>query len=100
MMACLLLKYCHYHMDVNGEKMDLRYLRDTDGREVDFVVLKDRRPLFAVECKFKSKSFSKNIYYFKTRTSIPVFYQVDLHGHDRQVDAGLVMTSFLAFLQI
>ncbi len=31
--------------------MDLRFLRDTDGREVDFVVLEDRKPLFAVEVK-------------------------------------------------
>ena len=31
--------------------MELRYLRDTDKREVDFVVLKDSKPVFAVELK-------------------------------------------------
>jgi hypothetical protein len=31
--------------------MDLRFLRDVDKREVDFLVLKDGRPEFAVECK-------------------------------------------------
>jgi uncharacterized protein len=36
--------------------MELRYLRDTDKREVDFVVLRDRRPLFAVECKSGEKA--------------------------------------------
>jgi hypothetical protein len=31
--------------------MELRFLRDTQAREVDFVVVRDKRPLFAVECK-------------------------------------------------
>jgi hypothetical protein len=31
--------------------MELRFLRDTDKREIDFVVIKDKKPLFAVECK-------------------------------------------------
>ncbi|MCY4513018.1 MAG: hypothetical protein OXB86_04955, partial [Bdellovibrionales bacterium] len=95
--ACLLLKFCHYHQDVNGERMELRYLRDTDKREVDFVVLKNRKPLFAVECKTQNKLFSKNIHYFKERTSIPVFYQVCLSGSDRQIGDGLIMTSISAF---
>ena len=97
MMACLLLKYCHYHIDANGEKMELRYLRDTDKREVDFVVVKNKKPLFAVECKLKSKSFSKNIHYFKERTSIPKFYQVHLYGSEKQIVRGLMMTSFSSF---
>ena len=97
MTACLLLKFCHYHQDVNGEKMELRYLRDTDKWEVDFVVLKNRKPLFAVECKIKNKFFSKNIPYFKERTSIPVFYQVGLNGDDRQIGDGLIMTSISGF---
>ena len=54
MMACQLLKYCHFHEDVDGYKMELRYLRDTDKREVDFVVLKNKKPCFAVECKLKA----------------------------------------------
>ena len=56
--------------------MDLRYLRDKEGREVDFVVLQDQQPLFAVECKFSESTLSKHIKYFKERTNIPKFYQV------------------------
>ena len=97
MMACQLLKFCHFHEDTCGEKMELRYLRDTDGREVDFLILKKKKPLFAVECKLRSKSFSKDIYYFKERVSIPTLYQVNISGEDRQVGEGLVMTSFLNF---
>lgn len=71
-----LLKYCHFHEDTSGEKMELRFLRDTDGREVDFVVLKNNKPLFAVECKSGEKQVSPNLKYFADRTTIPKFYQV------------------------
>jgi predicted AAA+ superfamily ATPase len=42
LVACRLLKYCRWREDVEGHSMELRYLRDTDKREVDFVVLRDR----------------------------------------------------------
>jgi predicted AAA+ superfamily ATPase len=62
--------------------MELTYLRDTDGREIDFVVLKDKKPMFAVECKTGEKSLSPYIRYFKERTNIPKFYQVHLGRKD------------------
>lgn len=42
LVACQLLKYCHFQEDCEGDKMELRYLRDVDGREIDFVVIKNR----------------------------------------------------------
>ena len=99
MMACQLLKFCHYHEDANGDKMELKYLRDTDKREVDFVVIKNKKPLFGVECKVQNDTFSKNIHYFKERTTIPRFYQVGLDGVDRQIAHNLSMTSFSKFCQ-
>lgn len=80
--ASHLLKYCHFIEDTEGFKMELRFIRDTDKREVDFVVLKDRKPIFAVECKTGEKSLSKNINYFQERTNIPEFYQVHLGNKD------------------
>lgn len=62
--------------------MELRYLRDTDGREIDFVILKNKVPIFAVECKSGEKSLSPHINYFKARTQIPEFYQVHLGTRD------------------
>jgi len=66
--------------------MELRFLRDTDKREVDFVVLQNREPLFAVECKSGEKSVSPAIHYFAERTAIPHFYQV--HLGDRHFERG------------
>jgi predicted AAA+ superfamily ATPase len=76
LVACQLLKYCHFVEDTEGHEMELRFIRDTDLREVDFVVIKDNKPLFAAECKTGDMGISKHVKYFAERTSIPVFYQV------------------------
>ena len=86
LVASQLLKYCHFIEDTEGHAMELRYLRDTDKREVDFVVLKGRRPLFAVECKTGERDTSPAIPYFAERTPIPRFYQV--HLGDRYFERG------------
>lgn len=78
MVASQLLKYCHWVEDTQGYSMELRYLRDTDKREVDFVVLKDRKPIFAVECKSGDKAIGPALRYFAERTPIPRFYQTHL----------------------
>jgi predicted AAA+ superfamily ATPase len=80
--ACQLLKYCHFQEDSQGFRMELRFLRDTDKREIDFVVLKERKPLFAVECKTGERGVSPAIPYFRERTGIPRFYQVHLGTKD------------------
>ncbi len=88
-MASHLLKYCHFIEDTDGEKMELRFLRDRDLREIDFVVLKNKKPIFAVECKSGERNLSKHIQYFKLRTNIPEFYQV----HRGQTDFGNAKTT-------
>ena len=76
--------------------MELRFLRDTDRREVDFVVIHDNEPLFAVECKTGEKSPSRAIAYFRKRTRIADFYQVHLGERD-YVANGTRMLSFRSF---
>lgn len=82
LVALQLLKYCHHLEDTEGARMELRYLRDINGREIDFVVLKDRKPLFAVECKSGSKKPNPAAAYYRQRTQIPIFYQVHLGTED------------------
>ena len=74
--ASQLLKYCQFIEDTEGYRMELRFLRDTDKREIDFVVIKDGIPEFAVECKTGEKDIGASIHYFKERVQIPKFYQV------------------------
>lgn len=96
MVASQLLKYCHWLEDSEGETMELRFLRDVDKREVDFVVLKNKQPLFAVECKSGEKSIGSNIHYFAQRTTIPVFYQVH-RGKAAYGDAKIRVMPFTQF---
>lgn len=96
LVASQLLKYCHLVEDVDGFKMDLRFLRDTDKREVDFVVLRDGEPLFAVECKTGEKNVSPSMFYFMERTDIPRFYQVHAGTRD-YVKKGIRVLPFHTF---
>jgi predicted AAA+ superfamily ATPase len=98
LVASQLLKYCHFKEDTEGHRMSLRYVRDTDKREVDFVVLRGESPELAVECKTGERSLSASSRYFKERTSIPRFYQVHLGGKD-YVDAatGIRVLPFAGF---
>ena len=98
LVACQLLKYCHYVEDTEGHKMELRFIRDTDRREVDFVVLQGKKPLFAVECKSGGKNINPAIRYFRERTNIPAFYQVHLGAGDYLSD-GIRVLPFAAFCE-
>jgi len=82
MVACHLLKYCHFIEDTQGYAMELRYIRDTDKREIDFVVMRDGQAEFAVECKSGDRDASPACRYFRERTDIPRFYQVHLGERD------------------
>ncbi|MBW2368525.1 MAG: ATP-binding protein [Deltaproteobacteria bacterium] len=95
--ACQLLKYCHFIEDTEGYHMDLRFLRDTDRREVDFVVLKEGKPLFAVECKTGERNLNPALFYFQERTQSLKFYQVH-QGKKDYVKNGVRMLPVQNFL--
>lgn len=95
--ASHLLKYCHYLEDHEGRKMELRFLRDTDKREIDFVVLENNKPLFAVECKSGDKKISPHLNYFKERTKIPKFFQVHKGTKHYAISDSIVVIPFEKF---
>lgn len=97
LVASHLLKYCHFVQDTDGDDMQLQFLRDAHQREIDFVVVKNRKPLFAVECKSGETQLSPHIAYFAQRSKIPLFYQVHLGTRDVEVAAH--RARILPFLQ-
>ncbi len=76
LIASHLLKFVHYLYDTQGQKAQLYFLRDQEGREMDFLVTIDEKPWFSVEVKLSDTSFSKQIKYFSERLKIPFNYQV------------------------
>lgn len=76
MVASHLLKLAHFLYDVQGHKAELHFLRDIEGREVDFLVTVDRKPWLAVEVKSRTEAASNPLAYFTGKLKIPFAYQV------------------------
>jgi uncharacterized protein len=50
LVATHLLKRLHFIEDYHGYSCSLRYIRDKDGREVDFVTIVDRKVIDFTDC--------------------------------------------------
>ncbi len=71
LVACHLLKAVHAWNDVGIGRYELRYLRDTAKREVDFVVVRDRKPWFLVEVKKSDTRLSPALAHFQDQLRAP-----------------------------
>jgi len=101
LVASHLLKTCHWLADAEGHDVTLHYLRDRDGREVDFLVCLGKKPWFAVEVKLAATRVDPSLVYFRERLKIPFAYQLTLEGDRDFVEDGvrvLPASRFLASL--
>ena len=99
-MACHLLKWCHFCEDTEGWIQELRYFRDTDKREVDFVVVRERKPILFVECKYSDFAVSDSLRYLKAKFPSIEAVQVVYEGHrDFRNRDGIRVVSAAIFLQ-
>lgn len=78
LVACHLLKAVEGWTDVGIGSFELRYLRDKLKREVDFLVVRDKRPWFLVEVKAKDTRLSEALAHFQQQTGAPHAFQVVL----------------------
>jgi uncharacterized protein len=76
MVACHLLKAVDGWTDLGFGDFQLRYLRDKQRREVDFLVVRDRKPWFLVEAKIGETSLSPSLAYFQGQTKASHAFQV------------------------
>ena len=99
LVACHLLKWVHHQQDTQGRDVELRYFRDTDGREVDFVVADRRRPVLCVECKWADVPIDRSLRYFKARFPDCDAWQLSATGTKDYVNAdGIRAAPALALL--
>ena len=80
LVAAHLLKWVHFEQDAQGRDLELRYFRDTDGREVDFVVTEGRRPVLLVECKWSDAEADRSLRYLKARFPDAAAWQLSAIG--------------------
>lgn len=62
--ACALLKDIHFHEDVLGDTGSLHYLRTRTGQEVDFLVVRNKKPHALIEVKVSDAAVSPSLFYF------------------------------------
>ncbi len=67
LIATTLLKRLHYLEDYEGYHCELRYIRDKEGREVDFAILKDGVLEELIEVKYSDDGISSSLRYFTER---------------------------------
>lgn len=94
-----LLKWVHFQQDVFGESYRLSYFRDVDGREVDFVLMKDNKPFQAIEVKLSGKNVSPHLKYLKNKFPNLDCVQVNLKiSREYETKEGIKMLNWLSFL--
>ena len=95
-----LLKWVHFQQDTQGRDLDLRFFRDTDGREVDFIVTDRARPILAVECKWSESRPDRSLGYWKKRFPQCAAWQVTARGgRDFVTPDGIRVCPALTFLK-
>ena len=99
LMASHLLKWVHFQQDSQGRDLDLKFFRDTDGREVDFIVTERDRPVLAVECKRSETRPDRSLRYWKKRFPQCSAWQVTTGGgKDFITPDGIRVCPALTFL--
>ena len=67
LVATSLLKRLHYLEDSQGYKYELRYIRDKEGREVDFAIIKEGELEELIEVKYSNDSIARSLSYYAER---------------------------------
>jgi predicted AAA+ superfamily ATPase len=80
LVAMHLLRFVHWARDVEGVVLDLRYFRTRAGHEVDFVILRDKKPWLAIETKLTEGPVESGLRYLLERFAIPHAFQVHARG--------------------
>ena len=70
LVACALFKEIHRAQDVEGENVDLYFIKNKDGQEIDFLVTREKQPYQLVEVKWKDASLSQNFKRFLAEQSL------------------------------
>jgi predicted AAA+ superfamily ATPase len=86
LVACHLLKAVEGWNDLGLGRFELRYLRDKLQREVDFLIVRERKPWCLVEVKTGDTKLSPWLAHFQSETGAPHALQVVMDLPFEQVD--------------
>lgn len=99
LVAASLLKRLHFLEDRDGYRYELGYLRDKEGREIDFVVLKENRLAELIEVKLSDDTISKSLLYYSERLKPPKSTQIVAHLKRPYVQGNIRVTDPISYFQ-
>jgi predicted AAA+ superfamily ATPase len=79
LVATHLLKSLHFLEDRDGYRYELRYIGDKEGREVDFVLLKEKKIVELIEAKWSDRTVSHSLQYYSKKLKAPMASQIIGH---------------------
>lgn len=99
LVACCLLKFTQFRRDAKGENWELFYLRDREGREVDFVVTQNRRVHWLIEVKTSDDAVSKSLSYYTRKLKPMESLQLVLNLEHPQERSGVKIIPLAQWLE-
>lgn len=91
LVATHLLKRLDYLTDSTGHHYELNYVRDKEGREVDFVIVKDKKPVALIEAKHGDLTPHAPLAYFGDKLGIKTRIQLVAQGAAKKTHATCVV---------
>jgi len=98
LVAVSLLKRCWFLEEKDGVRRELRYLRNKEGKEVDFYLHEEGRAGLMVEVKSSDRSISPNLRYFRERSGFSGIQLVASPGAPYDKD-GLAVRDLFGWLE-
>jgi len=89
LVAAHLLKWVHFQQDARGRDVELRYFRDTDRREVDFVVVGEAGPDPPRRMQVGDADVDRSLRYRKERSAKAEAWQVSAGRKDYRTPEGI-----------
>ena len=99
LVACCLLKFTQFRKDTQGESWELFYLRDREGREVDFVVTHNRRVHWLIEVKASDEAVSPSLAYYTRKLNPKESIQLVLNLTRPQERSGIKLLRLREWLE-
>lgn len=100
MIGSHLLKACHYWTDTGEGDFSLYYLRNKDKQEIDFLIVKDKKPWLSIESKYSDEVIdTKTIKKFQDYIKCPHVQVLFPSDKLRKIEDNLLIISANYFLK-
>lgn len=97
--ACALQKELHFLEDTLGRRTSLHYMRDKEGREIDFLVVIDDQPVLMIEVKWADSALSRHFARFaKYLPETPGIQVVGRLEREKSFESGFSIVSAASWL--